>query len=190
MIEYEKKLLLTRQEFDCLLDNAPKNHQIAIQTNYYFDTADLYYRSRNTTLRIREKNGKYTATIKQHHKEQREKSTEISKQAYSAYDVTPFQIKNLVYQGKLITERRSWEPTEGVKVCLDINTYLMTQDYELEIEYTSEEKANQALLTMTQSLIENKLITDVKHFTYRTFLSLSKSDRFFSRKQNQKGGYL
>ena len=60
MIELEKKLLLTKEEFNSLLLYFGNEKQCVKQVNYYFDTEDLSMNRQGVTCRIRLKNGTYT----------------------------------------------------------------------------------------------------------------------------------
>ena len=64
MLEYEKKLLLTKSEYDHLVEKYPSDE--TIHENYYYDTDDLQYNAIGITYRIRKKNGEYEATKKIH----------------------------------------------------------------------------------------------------------------------------
>ena len=71
MTELEKKLLLTEDEYDYLMEHlgyeSPLIQKpIVTQINYYFDTDDFSMNRQNTTCRIRLKDGKYKATMKKH----------------------------------------------------------------------------------------------------------------------------
>ena len=75
MTELEKKLLLTEDEYDYLMERfgygSPLIQKpIVTQINYYFDTDDFSMNRRNTTCRIRLKGGKYRATMKRHSSEE------------------------------------------------------------------------------------------------------------------------
>ena len=69
MTELEKKLLLTEDEYDYLMEHliyeSPLIQMpITTQINYYFDTDDFSMNHQNITCRIRLKDGKYKATMK------------------------------------------------------------------------------------------------------------------------------
>lgn len=73
MAELEKKLLLTEDEYDYLMEHfgyeSPLIRKpIVTQINYYFDTDDFSMNRQNTTCRIRLKDGKYKVTIKSTHR--------------------------------------------------------------------------------------------------------------------------
>ena len=64
MIETEKKIILTYEEYLAVIMKMCKYAEPVIQTNYYFDTENLTMNRKGITCRIRFKNGKYTAEIK------------------------------------------------------------------------------------------------------------------------------
>ena len=66
MIEQEKKIPLTEEEYNYLIGLLGYNKPIFKQSNYYFDTDDLFMNKNSITCRIRLKKGKYTGTMKFH----------------------------------------------------------------------------------------------------------------------------
>ncbi|WP_212685903.1 CYTH domain-containing protein, partial [Salmonella enterica] len=66
-IEIEFKNLLTEEEYLKLLSNLPFPKYSQTQTNYYFETEDFSLKAHGSALRIREKNGNYTLTLKETH---------------------------------------------------------------------------------------------------------------------------
>ena len=76
MMEFEKKKLLTKEEYDRLLCCVDKPIEAFWQKNTYFDTDDLKLNSLGITCRIREKDGVYKATIKEHQAESEDCSIE------------------------------------------------------------------------------------------------------------------
>ena len=58
MIELEKKLIISKEEYDYLIEHFGYDNQhcrkpIIKQINYYFDTDDLLMNAQNITCRIR-----------------------------------------------------------------------------------------------------------------------------------------
>ena len=76
MIETEKKIILTYEEYLAIIMKMCKYAEPVIQTNYYFDTENLTMNRKGVTCRIRFKNGKYTAEIKSHERKSRYRSIE------------------------------------------------------------------------------------------------------------------
>ena len=138
MLELEKKLLLTQEEYAYLLNEAPKISAVK-QTNYYFDTADYLMDKCGITCRIREKDGKYIATIKEH----RETgiSVERSEQALGEWETHFFDGLGVSLLGMLTTWRTTLLKDARCEIVLDKNNYLGVEDYELEVEYAPGEEA-------------------------------------------------
>jgi len=188
MTEFEKKLLLTKDEYDYLMElfgyesplvQKPNFKQI----NYYFDTDDFSMNRQNITCRIRLKNGTYKGTMKQHSPDS-DHSTETEIEVYDGLNNNAFINMGLRLQGALVTERCAILKTADCEVVLDKNDYLGHTDYELEIEYTLEHEKNaQAILRIFRDMLTQRKcffaykegLLDLPHFP-------SKSNRFFKRK--------
>ena len=185
MVEYEKKILLTEAEYKALLSMIPSESQQIIQVNHYFDTVDLENHAQGITFRIREKNGRFTATEKRHQIGSPERNLEYSRPAKSAHDAGVFGVKNLLYQGTLTTERVTWEADKYTCICLDKNTYLGITDYELEIEYSSVLAfENKWLRCAIKSISMAALLQQPDSCpSIHAGQEKSKSARFFDRKQ-------
>lgn len=180
MIETEKKLLLTKDEYDCLFSCFGKDKPIVRQINYYFDTEELSMNKQNITCRIRLKDGKYKGTIK-HHAQNSDQSREIEIDVRNGLYDNIFVDMGLKRQGKLTTERCIILKDTVCEVVLDKNDYLGYTDYELEIEYAPgcESYAVSTLKTIADVLIHhNSSINDVAQ---RTCNVKSKSKRFFEK---------
>lgn len=177
LIEYEKKFLLTKEEYLKLISSLCVNITPIIQTNHYYDTDNFELNDQGITCRIREKNNKFTATIKTHLSD---KSLEQSKIVTDENDISLFSNYNVDYQGKLTTHRTKLFCGDGYEIVIDRNEYLSTEDYELEAEYTNE---NEDVLTAPLKLISNILNIDINDFYARSTESKNKSQRFFDRKK-------
>ncbi|ALX48630.1 CYTH domain-containing protein [Lentibacillus amyloliquefaciens] len=164
-IEIEYKNLLIKDEFDRLLKGLPFPEKGQSQTNHYFETDDFSLKKQGCALRIREKNGTYTLTLKEPHStgllETHDTLTEQEARAWinenqpAENDTVKrikekgIAIKNLIYLGSLTTKRRELSFNHSLLV-LDYSTYHGHDDYELEIEAPSEmegKKTMQAILT-------------------------------------------
>ena len=71
MTEFEKKLLISKDEYNYLMEHFNYENTLLQknnikQINYYFDTDDFSMNRQNITCRIRLKDGKYKGIIKQH----------------------------------------------------------------------------------------------------------------------------
>ena len=187
MIELEKKLLLTKNQYDYLMEHlgfeSPLNQRTLVtQINYYFDTDDFSMNRQNTTCRIRLKDEKYTATMKQHSSDA-DKSIETEMKIHTGLDNNAFTDMGLKLQGELITRRCVVMKDSYCEVLLDKNEYLDHTDYELEIEYSPEhEKDAQAILQILRDMLaRHKCFLAYKESVAELPNIPSKSNRFFER---------
>ena len=151
-IEIEYKNLLTKDEFNLLLENLPFPKESQTQINYYFETADLALQSQSAALRIRQKNEVYQLTLKEPHPEGLLETHDFltEKEAFSwlhgniiekAHVIKQLKklhipYEELLYFGKLTTERREVN-YKNVLIVLDISSYNGQVDYEFELEAPS-----------------------------------------------------
>ncbi len=172
-VENEKKVLLYQDEFERLyklfFDETPPKEQ----RNYYYDTDDRAFQRKNTTVRIREKNGQYLGTIKTHSEDDSDCSIEETFRIQNVPDSLECEGSHLSVRGELLTERFEIELKNRVCLILDRNRYLGKTDYELEVEYPLQ-RCEEAEMVMT--LVE---IILNRHGPLER--SPSKSSRFFSR---------
>ena len=156
MIENEFKLMLTKEQYEKIFSafscDGTWDKEI-LQTNHYFDTDDLELSACRITVRVREIDGEYFLQMKL--PTDREFSRiEIEQKlpglpeniwgpalsAFSGVDGLP-SVKRL---GKLFT-KRSVKLFNGAELDLDMSEYFDKRDYEVEIEFTDEEKARELL---------------------------------------------
>ena len=187
MTELEKKLLLTEDEYDYLMEHlgyeSPLVQKpVTTQINYYFDTDDYTMNRKNTTCRIRLKDGKYKATMKRH-STGKDQSTETEMEIYDGLESNSFTKMGLKLQGELITKRCIVFKNTNCEAVLDKNEYLGHTDYEVEIEYTSEhEKDAQAILKIFRDMLtRRKCFLIYKEGIADPPKVPSKSNRFFER---------
>ena len=181
--EFEKKILLTYQEYIYLLNKFGKKEAPNKQINFYYDNDDLIMHKSGITCRNRLKNNKYIATIKKHSQTDKDKSIEISDTSSNEKYPKNFKNMGLKLQGQLTTFRTVLINTDHLKVVLDHNQYLGTQDYELEIEYDKPHE-NEAIALIEEiaiSLFYAIIIPNPFSFVYRQEQVFSKSQRFFMR---------
>lgn len=185
MIEYEKKLLLTKEEYDEILRMKTDTISSKFQINYYFDTNDYKMNSIGTTYRIRLKNGKFEATIKQHNENNSFLSVENTLYVKNEFDMSLFESLGLHLQGSLLTERTIIFKNEFCEMMLDYNIYLNTHDFELEIEFNAdyEDYAMQHLEKVASILLKSNLISSKEELFCRINKGKNKSGRFFEQKQ-------
>lgn len=185
MYEYEIKVLLTEEEYNALCSNIQNIQETVIQTNYYYDTLDMFFNKKGTTYRVRKVEDEFIATIKEHTSKLfgHNCSKEISKKVKGINDIAFFGDTSLILLGKLITERRVCYEKNNCQIVLDKNIYLGNTDYELEIEYAKDMYAwaNEVVDTIFEFL-------QIICFTYESRIkrffasnSLSKSSRFFKK---------
>lgn len=183
MIEFEKKILLTKEEYTCLLHHFGDKNQPVKQINYYFDTKDLFMHRQGITCRIRLKNGTYVATMKQHTPNS-DFSTEKQLEVRAGLDDNSFVDMGLELQGELITNRCPIIKNDTCEAVLDKNDYLGYTDYELEIEYLAghEAEANAIMQDCIRILQHNNLSLTPEEINSHSNKVPNKSNRFFERK--------
>lgn len=185
MTEYEKKILISYDEYITLLKIMCKNAAEITQTNYYFDTDDYAMNKQGITYRVREKNGKYQATIKQHDKNHIGLSTEIDFSEKTELDLDIFSSFGVSLKGTLVTNRIVLHKDSYCQMVLDSNSYLGEKDYEIEIEYINghEDRANSLLMNIADVLFITGIIKSKEEIFMRVGKAKNKSERFFYRKQ-------
>ena len=170
--EHELKMMLTKDEHHFLLRFFDKLMvESGLQTNYYYDTRDEVMRKRNTTVRVRQKNNTLIGTVKRHletdHCSMEERFQVDTLPRVIMWDGMPLWLK-----GSLQTERKVFEVCDGIILMLDLNQYLGTVDYELEIEYSEAlRKQAEGILMLIGSMVGKSIHLD----------TVSKSERFFQR---------
>ena len=188
MLEFEKKLLLTAEEYNEIINKiGDQGAEPVLQTNYYFDTENLEMNSKGITCRIRFKDGKYTAEIKCHGEAPLYGSIESRLFTSDEFNETYFSSRGLYLQGSLITQRRTVYRDEFCEIVLDKNAYLGVTDYELEIEYKEqyEKYAERMLCSVAEYLLSGGIIKSLLEFLDRVDNSESKSRRFFKEKMKK-----
>lgn len=159
-IEIEFKNLLTKKEYETLLEHLPFPKEGQKQINYYFESPDYKLRKKQSALRIREKNGEYRLTLKEpfgeglletHDALTFEEASSWIKGKPQAKKATTTQLQKmniqldeLRYYGSLTTIRREYQDN-GLIYVLDYSTYHNKEDYELEIEAIDRESGLKAI---------------------------------------------
>lgn len=186
-IEIEYKNLLTKKEFNYLLDSLPFPDESLKQTNFYFETKDFSLKENGSALRIREKDGHYRLTLKEPHPEGllETHDTLTTNEAMDwldgsniAKEHTTKQLnkmnispQDLIYYGSLITHRREINYRQ-VLLVLDYSIFNGKTDYELELEAPNETiglETFNTILTANQ-IPKRKAANKIQRF----FASLSK----------------
>ena len=179
MIEREKKILLTNQEYETILSLYGGGVGTAVQANHYYDTKDLGMNEKRITCRVRESNGKLRAILKAHGNDgPGDNSTETDMGYISNLRQNCFTDMGLLLHGTLVTYRTILLKNAAFEMVLDRNEYLGYTDFELEIEYVEgcESGAQDLLNSLMQRLgVSDKVgkCRDCK----------SKSERFFERRR-------
>ncbi len=188
MFEFEKKILLTKTEYDYLRSDERFSKRLSLQKNYYYDTEKHELNELGITCRIRERNGKYKATLKAHQPDIENFSIETSGEAENERDLSFFKNMALLFQGELDTYRINYIPQKNIRISLDENIYLSTIDYELEIEYNPKEEKTAAriLNDIANDLLTAGIIKNKEEFIKRAENAKSKSERFFEKKYYKK----
>ena len=186
MLEYEKKIMLTANEYYTLaMTSRCRNMPKQLQTNYYFDDNDFTMNKKGITCRIRHKNGKYTACVKNHNTNHSDCSMELNLSEDVKFDPQFFKTIGLYCQGELVTERIVIYKDSTCEIMLDRNIYLGHTDFELEVEYCkdSEQKAQKLIKSIAEYLTVARHSEESESFLKRIGQGKSKSQRFFERKQ-------
>src|SRR5699024_1700925 len=155
--------------------------QPVVQTNYYFETKEFALKNNQSALRIREKNGRYTLTLKEPHPdgilETHDSMTQADVELWLQGRPVPQtnvtkQLKNLGVSehslrayGALKTERFFYRKNE-IDYMLDKSFYHGIIDYELEIEAKSKEAGLEALHNLLQkhNIVERKAQPKIARF--------------------------
>lgn len=186
MLEYEKKVMLTKDEYAVLADRC-KGMCVEMQTNYYFDTDDLTMNRKGITCRIRAKNGKYRMTIKNHCTEDPSCSIEEHLCVSTEFNPRIFEALGLRLQGELITSRIIMYRDSFCEMVLDRNTYLGHTDFEVEVEYSGEREASalEYMKSVAECFVAAKIMDSTEEYLHRIGKGKSKSERFFEWKQSE-----
>ncbi len=147
-LEIEFKSLLSKEEFDTLIEKFSLQDKFFKQYNYYFDTDDEYILKNDSAFRIRLKNGNYKLT----YKSKKTKNSVIEKSIDLDFDRAMFYLENgysdelidadlpeLFHCNTLMTERVSFM-IDGGEIFIDKNFYSNIVDYEVEFECNDEKK--------------------------------------------------
>lgn len=146
MLEREYKRLLTPDEYQLLLRcfSLPlfADQERALQVNYYYDTPDSSVNRRGVTVRIRQIGDRLQGTVKQHRYAD---GAMHSMEKHFAVTRLPARLsyggRQLILRAQLVTEWRRVQLERGVELMLDESFYLGRRDFELELEFTEPERA-------------------------------------------------
>lgn len=180
--EFEMKMPLSEEEYFFLI-KLFQEHICSenVQINYYYDTRTREFRRQNTTVRIRQKGGRFKGTVKKHLPQ---RSCSIERSFFVSGLSPSFELeeKRVYLQGELKTHRIKIPITDFAVMMIDKNEYLGQTDHELELEY-SELKEGEA---MSMMLLIEKLLGHKR----KSRADISKSERFFRRLEITEHGDL
>lgn len=182
MKEYEMKLLLTQEEYDCLYRHYMFGARRGCQINYYYDTPSFMLYRLGISYRVREREGRFERTVKLPHRYHRECREELSMPVTCAPLTAQWEDLALRQRGCLITDRTEMRLPDGASVCLDANCYLGKIDFELEVEYPEFGRARgeDALRSAAACLVRHGLISKPAELLSRNGKSFGKAGRFFT----------
>lgn len=185
-IEIEFKNMLTKEEFHRLCESFAITTFIE-QVNHYFETSSFSLKEKSSALRIREKNGAYTITLKQpavtglletHQTVTKQEAewmmetgTMIPGAVYDQLLLLDIPVEQLQYYGSLTTQRAEMLYENGTLV-FDHSFYFHHDDYELEYEVQTEETGKKSFLHL------------LAQYNIPVRPTKNKVQRFFLAKQN------
>lgn len=182
-IEIEFKNMLTKEEFHRLCESFAVTTFIK-QVNHYFETPSFSLKKKGSALRIREKNGTYTVTLKQpaetglletHQSVTKQEAdwmmetgTIIPGAVYDQLLSLHVPVGQLHYYGSLTTQRAEMLYENGTLV-FDHSFYFHHDDYELEYEVQTEETGKKSFLHLLEQY--NIPVRSTKNKVQRFFLA-------------------
>lgn len=185
MLESEYKVLLTYEEYACILQHLAVDLPTVAQINYFYDTDDFQMNEIRITCRIREKDGKFTTMFKEHNPQGERFNIENVICVSDKRDDTVFAHIGAKIQGSLRTERIILYSDDYIEAVIDKNIYLGCTDYELEVEYKvgAEEPATLFIHNIAELLKSHCILTQDASLFSRMVSTKSKSERFYDRKK-------
>ena len=157
--ETEYKFLVSKEQFEKYFALLVKKYGKAtrkLQINYYYDTDGNTLNKKDITVRVRQEHDSLKWQIKRH---ATKCGALFSSDEYCGkLDSLPSIIKlngikeDLILKGSLVTERRTICFGASGMLCFDLNMYLGVIDYEIEVEYTGQDKSSgDAIATIIDS---------------------------------------
>lgn len=147
MLETELKCIIDKNTFDKIA-NSYKWDKTITQTNHYYHSENNALKKHGITMRIREIDSVYKLQIKAH-KNPGSPLQICDETEFDTDGVIPFFTAEETKKytgvesdtrliGSATTKRHSLMWNEHTEICLDHTTYLGTEDYEIEVEFTGE----------------------------------------------------
>lgn len=143
--------MLSAEQYERLLNEFSWDETV-LQTNYYYDTDFLELSERSITVRVREIDGEFFLQMKLPTKKEFSR-VELSEKLEALpeelsgnllSEMSGEEIPNVKQLGKLFTKRLA-KRFDGAEIDLDMSEYFEKSDYEVEIEFTDEDKAREIL---------------------------------------------
>lgn len=182
VLEKELKVLLTKEQFEGLQAKINIEKHVS-QINFYYSDDEGKILQNGCTIRVRGKVDSLKLEIKIpvgnqgliHVKNEYEESIEGVPYKISGrelFHISGVQLPDVTMKGFLITERFICQWDEYTKVCLDRNSYLGIEDFELEIEYTGDS-------------ISKELFQVIKGMDIELRETIGKCKRFLGKKMQE-----
>ena len=159
-IEIEAKVLVSKADYNKLLENLKFDEQVKIQKNYYLDSNDRMLKKYGIIVRLREREGRVKLSMKAPlsegllEKNQMLEEDEFKAllnsnifprgEVYDFLEMLNIAIDKLVILAELTTERREMKYND-TKINISKNTYGKNVDYELECDSDSKIKSEDTL---------------------------------------------
>lgn len=144
-----------------------------LQINYYYDTDQYDLLRAGITCRVRQSGAELLGQYKEHSVEDVHRSQENEFHLCQLPSKIEKDGRTMFFQGQLITHRKSYKISRAVKIECDVNMYLGSCDYEIEIEY-SEDAYDQAKQIAAKLLLTNiNLVNKYERFMKAKQLHLS-----------------
>ncbi len=178
-LEIEFKTFITKEKYEELLNIFNLENNVFLQTNHYFDTANLDLVDKKVVLRIRQKQNNYKLTSKSH-SDQGAFETHMLLEERNAldmlangFDASMINLPHFVRKvSELSTHRVSTAYKNGI-IFFDKSVYYGKTDYEIEYEADSFEQG--------QKDFESFL----KEYNIPFVTSIRKSTRAYEQLQKQ-----
>lgn len=144
-LETEYKLLVIKEQFECLSALYP-NKTFIPQCNTYYDTKDMQLRQLKCAMRIREKENKFLFTLKtpdpdghlEHECFVNENSIKVFDEPSIKKLLNELGIHDEIVMITNLKTTRAVVDTGIAELCFDINEYNGITDYEIEYELTAD----------------------------------------------------
>lgn len=168
-LEREFKVMLNKAQYE-QINEVLKWEKEFDQTNYYYLDEAKEIDRRGITVRVRDKNEKLRLQVKC--PVAAENALHVKQEYEYNIDEVPEKMDNTLLKeicnedfgelsliGKLVTFRKESSWNEDISICLDRNSYLGYEDFELEIEFKDDLDENLKIL-----LKENNITFEKKTF--------------------------